>query len=99
MQKAQLCVAGQRQGVSTQVGVSVTLTRSRTGEAAEVLIVLLGTLTPTVTDVGYVQTDSGATTAVEARARWMLAIILVLVTRAVIDTVTAYIQRQAEARP
>ena len=75
----------------------MTLTGKWTGEVAEVFVVLLRTLAPAVTDVCHVQTDSGATTAVETRAEGTLAVILVLVTWAVIDSITADIQGQTQA--
>ena len=56
---------------------------------------MLRTLTPAITNVGRVQTDSGATTAVMTRARGILTLIFILATMAVIHAVTAYIDGQA----
>ena len=98
MQEAKL--TRKRQGVIAHVGVSLALTGMRAGEVAKVLIVMLRTLAPAVTDVCHVQTDSGATTAVETWACWTSAsmLILILVMWTIIDTVTANIQGQAVAR-
>ena len=68
-----------------------------TGKVAEVLIIMLRTLTPAVTHVCHVQTDSGATTAVETRAGGIFTLMLVLVTRTVIDIIAAHVQGQAVA--
>ena len=77
--------------------MSLTHTGVRTGEVAEVLIIMLRTLTPAITNVGLVETDSGATTAVKTRARGILTLIFILSTMAVIHAVTAYIDGQAVA--
>ena len=74
--------------MSARVGMSVTLARIRAGEIAEVLVIMLRTLAPAVTHVCHVQTDSGATTAVEARAGGVFTLMLVLVAWTVIDIVT-----------
>ena len=74
----------------------MALARWRTGQIAEVLIVMLRTLPPAVTDVFLVHTDSRATTAVETRASWVLAVKLVVVVWTVIHSVTTYVQGQAE---
>ena len=81
-----------------QVGVSMARTVKRAGEVAEVLIVMLWTLTPAVTDVCHVQTDSGATAAVETGTRWRLTLMFVVTAWTVVHSVTADIQGQAEAR-
>ena len=77
--------------------MSLTHTGVRTGEVAEVFIIMLRTLAPAITDVGRVQTDSGATTAVKTRARGTLTLIFILMTVAVVHAVTAYIDGQAVA--
>ena len=59
--------------------MSLTRTGYRAGEVAEALIIMLRTLAPAVTDVGHVQTDSGATAAVETRADGRMALVLVVV--------------------
>ena len=64
----------------TLAGISITLTGKRTGEVAEILIVMLWTLAPAVTDMVNVQTDGGTTTAIETRAGWRIAMMLVHVT-------------------
>ena len=84
--------------MSTQVGVSVTHTGRWTGEVAEVLVVMLRTLAPAVTDMRHKQTDSGATTSVESRAGTVFTTIIIISQRTVIHTIAAYIQGQADAR-
>ena len=81
-----------------QIGVSTAHTGKRAGEIAEVLIVMLWTLTPAVTDVCHVQTDSGATAAVETGTRWRLTLMLIVTAWTVVHSVTADIHGQAEAR-
>ena len=98
MQKAKLGMVRELWGVPAQVGMSMAVTGTRAGDITEVLIVMLWTLAPAVTDLRYVQTDSGTTTAVETRAGGRITLLLVLVLWAVIDSVTAYIQREAVAR-
>ena len=78
--------------------MSLTRTVNRTGEVTEALIIMLRTLAPAVTDVGHVQTDSGATAAVETRADGRVALVLVFVIRAVKHIVAANIQGQAVVR-
>ena len=79
VQEAKLCVTRQWRGLITQVRMSLTRTVNRTGEVTEALIIMLRTLAPSVTDVGHVQTDSGATTAVETRADGRMTLVLVVV--------------------
>ena len=75
----------------------MTHTGMRTGEVAEVFIIMLRTLAPAVTNVGLVETDSGAMTAVKTRARGILTLIFILETMAVIHAVTAYKDGQTVA--
>ena len=64
----------------------------RTGEVAKGFIVMLRTLAPAITDVCHVQTDSGATTAVETSTGGRITHLLVFVMCAVKHTIAAYIQ-------
>ena len=82
----------------TLVRIPVTLTGTGTGEVAKAFIIMLMTLAPAITDVCHVQTDSGATTAVETSTGVRITLVLVLVVRAVKHTIAAYIQGQAIAR-
>ena len=78
--------------------MSLTQTGNGASEVAKGLVVMLRTLAPAVTDVGHVQTDGGATAAVETRADGRAALVLVLVMWAVKHIVTADIQGQAVIR-
>ena len=84
--------------MSAHEGVALAHTVSSTGEVAEVLIILLRTLAPAVTHVCHVQTDSGASTAVQTRAGGIFTLMLVIVTRTVIDIIAAHKQRKAVSR-
>ena len=97
IQEAKLGMLRQDNGVSTQVRVSLTHTGTRTGEVAEVFIIMLRTLAPAVTNVCRVQTDHGTTTAVKTRAREMLTLMFILLTGTVMHVVTAHIDGQAVA--
>ena len=98
VQETELCVLGQGHSASAQVGVTTALTGVGTDKITKVLIVVLRTLAPTVTDVCLVQTDSGATTAVEIRAGGRRAALFILVIWTVMNIVTAHVDRQAVAR-
>ena len=97
IQEAKLRILGQDNGVSAQVGVSLTLTGTRASEVAEVFIIMLRTLAPAVTNICRVKTDRGSMTAVKTRARGILTLTFILTTRTVIHAVTAYIHGQAVA--
>ena len=97
MQETELCVLGQGHSVTAQVGVTTALTGVGTGKITKVLIIMLRTLAQAVTDVCHVQTDSGATTAVEVRAGGRVALVLVVVKWAVPHPVAQNKQWQAEA--
>ena len=97
MQETELCVLGQGHSVTAQVGVATALTGVGTGKITKVLIVVLWTLAKAVTDVCHVQTDSGATTAVQIKAGGRVALVLVVVKWAVPHPVAPKKQWQAEA--
>ena len=69
----------------------------RASDVAEILIVMLRTLAPAVTHVRYVQTDRRASTAVVTRADGTLALMLVLMTYTVKNTVTPHKDGKAVA--
>ena len=75
----------------------MTHTGIRTGELTEGFVIMLRTLAPAVTDVCHVQTDSGATTAVETRTGWTFTLAFVFMIRAVVQTIAAHIEGQAVA--
>ena len=96
MQETKLCVLGQGNSVIAQIRLTSAHTGVRTGKITKVLIVMLRTLAPAVTDVRHVQTDSGATTAVKTRAGRRVALVLVVVKWAVPHPIAPNKQWQAE---
>ena len=66
----------------------------RTGEVAEILIVMLRTLAPAITHLCWMQTDRGSTTAVETRAAGVFTLKLVLMAWAVVEGVAAHVHGQ-----
>ena len=67
-------------------------TGTRAGELTEVLIIMLGTLAPTVTNMFRVQADTGPATAVMTGTDVGFTQMLILMTSTVIHTVTAHVE-------
>ena len=61
----------------------------RAAEATQQFILGLRTLVHAVTELFWMQTDPGASAAVETRTREAVTAVLVLTSRTVVDTVTA----------
>ena len=99
MQEAKLRVIRECRDACAQVGVSLAVTGIGAGEVAKGLVVMLRTLAPAVTDVVHMQTDSGATTAIETMTvgRKAVTLVLVLVMWAVIHFIAAHIQGKTVA--
>jgi hypothetical protein len=83
--------------VSADKRQPVTRAASRACEATQGLVVALRTLKVTVTDIRLVNTHGGPSTAVEARALVVLAVLFVLVVHAVKQPVAAREQGQTVA--
>ena len=75
-------------------GVSLTHTFTRAFDVTKVLVVVLRTLFPAVTNVCRVKTDSGPTAAVEAKTDGRFTLMFIFVVRTVQHSVTVHIYWQ-----
>ena len=99
LQKAKFSVTVNVDWPSTEEGLPVARTTLRTRHVTQQFIVVLRALDPAVTKVTGVQTRRGTAAPVEPWTPMTLASYLVLVFRAVVDTVTPEIDRYAEVVP